>query len=530
MLLDFNLALDGRAEDDGSTCRGGGTLAYMSPERLKALVDSEDQEEAPPLDRHRADLYALGHVLLEMFRGEPPSIPEDIGGGKRRIAARLAETRSNTDLNGLLRRAGVPSGLRPVLKRCLAADPADRYGRGRELAADLDRWWQNRPLLFASEPSWPARAKRWARSRKRPLLVGALMLAMGGIVEVGTSCYLNGSMSERAKTKLELLWSGEEPGVYRFLVQNHWRPDDTLDPRIARRQRALYGLLEPDAAHWRTRSDVTHLPVEDREDLELWLLDRTWTEATARLERSDDAQDLQRALADLEQVPEWAALGPILRLRSQIRHDLDLPEPPNLSADRTTPEWLSAYLKGLAVEFENASEALVEYRHSLKLRPESYWANYRAASACFRLGDYEGAIKHLDRCLHRRPNIGALHAQKSACLYLLNDDAGSLQESNLAVRLDPDQPYAFQNRAFVRARIGQSDGLQADLRRFSSLVGAPRKAAQWEIRLQTMLGLQHTVPIDALELMETMIPVEDMEIRNSLAAMLDEMGHPEEAL
>ncbi len=348
MLLDFNLALDGRVEDDGRSYRGGGTLAYMAPERLRALADPDVQGPDPsPLARHRADLYALGLILLEMLAGEPPSVPEDVSGGKRKLVTRLAEVRSKLDLNGLLRRAGVPAGLRPVLKRCLAADPADRYSRGRELAADLDRWWQNRPLLFAAEPSWPARLGRWTRSRRRPLIVGALMVAVGGIVEYATSGYLNGPLAERAKTKLELLWSGAEPGVYRFLAQRHWRPDETVDPRAARRQRALYGLLEPEADRWRDRPDVATLPVRDREDLELWLLDRTWSEALARLERSDDEEDMRLALKDLEQVPEWADLEPFLRVRGQTSRGSRPPRSAGPACRASNlPGWVEAYLNG----------------------------------------------------------------------------------------------------------------------------------------------------------------------------------------
>ncbi len=531
MLLDFNLAFDWHAEDEGRTGRGGGTLAYMSPERLEVLATRGSGGPAPtPVARHRADLYALGYVLLEMLSGDPPSVPDDPGVGKGAVAAWLADARSRMDLGVVLGRSCVPAGLRPILRRCLAADPADRYTRGRELAADLDCWRQDRPLLIADEPSWPIRLGRWSRARRRPLIAAALMVLVGGIVEYATSRHLNGSLTDRARSKLELLWSGAEPGVYRFLTKSHWRPEDSLDTQTARRQRGLYGLLEPEGPDWRDRPDVAPLPLADREDLELWLLDRTWAEASARLERSDDEEDLELALADLEKVPEWASLEPVVKLRARIREDLELPEPPILVANYAPPTWLDAFARGLAEEPRNALAALDEYQRVLSDRPESYWGNYRAASVCFRLGRYAQASNHLDLCLRRRPQTAALHAQKAGCLFLLGNHPEALRESNLAIKLNPDEPYGYQNRARVRARIGQVAGLEADLRRFASLIGTQRKAARWEPRLQTLLMRNLSIPIDGLNMMEDAISPEDSEMRNSLAALLDLAGRPEDAL
>src|SRR4030095_5789982 len=61
MLLDFNLAHDPRAEaDDATEVRLGGTLAYMAPEHLEAMIAGQGDR----ID-HRSDLYALGKVLVE---------------------------------------------------------------------------------------------------------------------------------------------------------------------------------------------------------------------------------------------------------------------------------------------------------------------------------------------------------------------------------------------------------------------------------------------------------------------------------
>jgi eukaryotic-like serine/threonine-protein kinase len=98
-----------------------GTLDYLSPEQAKG-------EEVDG----RSDLYALGLLLFEMLSGK---LPFAGGTDTEVLAQRLAaQPRDLTELG-----VAAPRGLRAVLKRLLARDPADRYQTAAELLADLDR-------------------------------------------------------------------------------------------------------------------------------------------------------------------------------------------------------------------------------------------------------------------------------------------------------------------------------------------------------------------------------------------------------
>ncbi len=98
-----------------------GTLDYLSPEQAKG-------EEVDG----RSDLYALGLLLFEMLSGK---LPFAGGTDTEVLAQRLAaQPRDLTELG-----VAAPRGLRAVLKRLLARDPADRYQTAGELLADLDR-------------------------------------------------------------------------------------------------------------------------------------------------------------------------------------------------------------------------------------------------------------------------------------------------------------------------------------------------------------------------------------------------------
>ncbi|HEY3052293.1 MAG TPA: serine/threonine-protein kinase, partial [Thermoanaerobaculia bacterium] len=96
-----------------------GTVAYMSPEQAAGRVVD-----------FRSDQFSLGVILYEMLTGRMPF-----------NEATAAET-----LAAIIRRDPPPASsiseavtpdLQRVLDRCLAKDPADRYGSTRDLARDL---------------------------------------------------------------------------------------------------------------------------------------------------------------------------------------------------------------------------------------------------------------------------------------------------------------------------------------------------------------------------------------------------------
>lgn len=121
-----------------------GTPAYMSPEQLGADPLAID---------HRADVYALGVILFEVLTGRRP-----------------IETDTASDLWSVLRRVEQgPPALASVDRTCrgdldvitavaLRADPAERYQSAAELADDLARHLEARPIL--------------ARPRTRRYIVG----------------------------------------------------------------------------------------------------------------------------------------------------------------------------------------------------------------------------------------------------------------------------------------------------------------------------------------------------------------------
>ena len=70
LLLDFNVSVE-RDESASTETMPAGTISYMSPEHLRAILERR-ADVAHRLVDHRSDIYALGLVLFEMLAGRKP--------------------------------------------------------------------------------------------------------------------------------------------------------------------------------------------------------------------------------------------------------------------------------------------------------------------------------------------------------------------------------------------------------------------------------------------------------------------------
>ncbi|PYQ02213.1 MAG: hypothetical protein DMF82_16700 [Acidobacteria bacterium] len=120
-VMDFGIAK--RVAGEGTPAPSGsyvvGSPEYMSPE----------QARGQPVD-FRSDIYALGIIVFELFTGRVPFR------GETPVATLLMHLETPPPLEGPAA-AAIPASLRPVLRKALAKDPADRYAGAREMADAL---------------------------------------------------------------------------------------------------------------------------------------------------------------------------------------------------------------------------------------------------------------------------------------------------------------------------------------------------------------------------------------------------------
>ncbi|MBX6314090.1 MAG: tetratricopeptide repeat protein, partial [Isosphaeraceae bacterium] len=533
MLFDFNLAVDWRAAGtEGSTPDGGGTLAYMAPERLQALADPRQAPLPRAADRHRADLYALGLVLRELLTGSAPIVPQRPGVGTRELAAALASVRERGPIWPPSERRLVPAALRAILARCLAPDPIDRYVRAAELAEDLDRWRTDRRLAFAEEPLG-ACLLRWARRRRRPLAAGLVAVVAGAVAAGLVDRASRGPIRQQALDKLAAILDRSDSGAIRYQQASLGPEPAAVDPAaLALRHLERYEVLAAD--DWRLRAEVRALPPEDRLDLEAWILEQAWRLAEAMRQRPESPGDWRRALLALERAAGPSPPGPIETQRQALHQQLGLPDPPPAAHVRA-PRWLEAYLRGVEAEADHPREAMRWYGESLALRPGGFWPHYRAAATAYRLGEYAAAVNHLEACIARRPENPTLRGQLAGCLFEVNRLDEALKTCDQAVLLDPDVPEVYRTRAFIRGRLGQAEGLEADLDRFALLTRVQGKVPALLARLDLMLtggpGLG-VAPVDRADLPRRILAAapERADVRTVIAWQHCREGRWEEAL
>jgi hypothetical protein len=131
-LLDFGIAKTLRADCD-ATAHQFGSPGYCSPERLeRSQVDEQ------------SDLWAVGATLYEMLAGSPPYQAENT----KKLEAVIRSKRPPRALPGT-----VPRGLRMVVAKALAPNPAQRYRSALTFQTDLQAFLEQRQTMAERERS-----------------------------------------------------------------------------------------------------------------------------------------------------------------------------------------------------------------------------------------------------------------------------------------------------------------------------------------------------------------------------------------
>src|SRR5262249_3067264 len=95
--------------------------------------------------------------------------------------------------------ARVPRDLETVCLKCLHKTPSRRYASARELAQDLGRFLEGKPVR-ARPVGAVERAVQWARRRPAAALLLATLL-VGSVVAAGTVVWLRQQQAERRAAK-----------------------------------------------------------------------------------------------------------------------------------------------------------------------------------------------------------------------------------------------------------------------------------------------------------------------------------------
>jgi WD40 repeat protein/serine/threonine protein kinase/tetratricopeptide (TPR) repeat protein len=154
-ITDFGLA---RLHDDAGLTGTGellGTIRYMSPEQALGRHDEID---------HRTDIYSLGVTLYELLALRPAFAAAD----RQTVLRQIVSEEPRPPRHG---NPAVPAELETIVLKAMAKLPEERYATAQELADDLRRFLDDRPI-WARRPTWLQLMRKWLRRHRKAVTAG----------------------------------------------------------------------------------------------------------------------------------------------------------------------------------------------------------------------------------------------------------------------------------------------------------------------------------------------------------------------
>lgn len=491
MLLDFNLAHDLHAYQNPLAL--GGTVTYMAPEHLRALLE-RDPVLAQEVDQ-RADVYSLGMVLFEMLTGEGPFQHNGSYAPLSNMLAAMADERGRAAPSLRQRQPNAPWGLESIVRKCLAPHPADRYQQAEHLAEDLRRFLEARPLRHAPNLSWQERARNWVRRHPRATssgvvaVVAVLLLAGAGAAFLGMRGHWRTASEELEVSRSEDRKRAYQEGTLRALMLIIARTD-LMDHTAQGRETCeqtlgLYDVLTRDDwqqhPHWKRLAPAEQRKLaEDTRELLLMLAN-----VRVRMAPNDDAV-VRGALGLLDKADAIAGLNPSKALWYdrgvywQLLGDEGKAQEAQKRYDQTPAEQArDYYLWALSLRRGNRDasrrQALAALDAAIRLDPRYYWARFERGLAHLKDGKFQEAAADFGVCVGLWPeyawghfNLGYAHAGSGR-------QEAALQAYDATLERDSNFLDAYLNRGMILLGMQRREQALEDFTKAVTL--APARAS-----------------------------------------------------
>jgi serine/threonine protein kinase/Flp pilus assembly protein TadD len=438
-----------------------GTPGYIAPEQ----AEGEATDLTPA-----ADVYSLGAILFELLAGRPPFL-----GGNALLVIRQAAETPAPKLRSLTH--SHDRDLETVCARCLERDPKARYQSAGDLATDLERWLDGRPIV-ARPVSVPTRLGRWSRRNPKLIATGATCLLFGA----ATMWFYRGELAKMlppapeksiAVLPFSNLSKEKENAFFADGVQDEILTDlaRVADLKVISRssvmqyksgvarnlrkvgqQLGVAHVVEGSVQRAGNRVRVNAQLVDARTDRHLW------------------AQTYDRDLADVFAIQSEIAEQIVSQLKSKVSPQEKAAIEQIPTADLTAHDLyvraktIIATGAGITREYESLSEAVHLLDQAIERDPAFTLAYYQLAHAHDFI--YYGGTDHtparlalanaaIQSLIRLRPNSGEAHLAVAKHLYFgYGDGDHAREELKLAQISLPNDPELFEILGYIDRRQG----------------------------------------------------------------------------
>jgi tetratricopeptide (TPR) repeat protein/serine/threonine protein kinase len=437
-ITDFGLAYS--VKDVGLTITGEllGTIRYMSPEQALA--------KRVPVD-HRTDVYSLGATLYELFTLDP-AFPGDVP------HLVIQDIASKEPVPPRRLNPALPTDLETVILKAMSKDPASRYATAQEMADDLGRFLENRPIE-AKRPGPFKRVAQW--SRRHRALVGAatgmLLLAVAGLV-IGTALLWREQEQTKAafgtaQANLDLALEALDQ-IYIDEAEGQPKIREGLPRDLLQKGLGFYEAFVEKNARNKGLVFVMGLAYQ-----RAGLIFRELGEEERAVQSLDRAISAYNRAIEIDPRDVAAHNGRAIALSELGRVDETL-----AACDRAIEldprSALTHSNRGFALrDLGRFEEALAACDRAIELDPRLALAHTNRGNALCELGRFEEALAAFDRAIELDPRFALAHSNRGVALRGLGRAADAIAAYDQAIEIDPRHAKAHYNRGNALRDLGR---------------------------------------------------------------------------